>query len=216
MTNYELIRGMRRKYNLIVPDKFDNFLFTDKEWLNFRTELLKEEFEEIIQSIEDNNINEFFDGLIDIVIISMGTAASMGFDWQQGFNEVMRANMSKVRGKAKDTKRKNSLDLIKPQGWIEPNLRPYLMQGVEIKNNLFSKAKEIKISKVSDYHNNKITIDDYFPFGLKSYIQMINLKVMRLRSLCDVKQINNESLNDTLIDLVNYTEMAYNFLEGKK
>ena len=45
---------------------------------------------------------------------------------------------------------------------------------------------------------------------------MINLKVMRLRSLCDVNKINNESLNDTLIDLVNYTEMAYNFLEGKK
>ena len=216
MTNYELIRCMRRKYNLTTPDKFSSFLFEDDEWINFRTELLKEEFEEILQSIKDKNIEEFFDGLIDIVVISMGTAAAFGFDWESGFNEVMRANLSKVRGKAKNTKRNNSLDLIKPPGWVEPNLNQYITNGNQIKNNIFNKAKEIKFRKVSDYHNNEITIDDYFPFGLKSYVQMINLKVMRLRSLCDVDKINNESLNDTLIDLVNYTEMAYNFLEGKK
>lgn len=77
----------------------------------------------------------------------------------------------------------------------------------------FQKAYELQIKKGADYNNN-IKLEDYFPFGLKSYVQEINKKNLRLVSLARSEQVpNNESIEDTLLDMINYCDFALRALQ---
>lgn len=82
-----------------------------------------------------------------------------------------------------------------------------------------SKAIALMREKASMY-NTQIKREDYFPFGLLSYSQMIHIKSLRLQSVATLtnngKEINFESAEDTLLDLINYSIMAYKFLESQK
>ena len=42
---------------------------------------------------------DHYDALIDLTYVAMGTAYMMGLPWQDLWDEVQRANMSKVRAK---------------------------------------------------------------------------------------------------------------------
>lgn len=64
-----------------------------------------------------------FDALIDVTYVAMGTAHLLGYPWQAGWDEVQRANMTKVRAQsAGESKRGTSLDVIKPEGWTPPDI----------------------------------------------------------------------------------------------
>ena len=73
---------------------------------------------------------------------------------------------------------------------------------------VFKEVTEIAIKKSQDYNNGKDKTQsraNYFPFGLLSYAQMIHTKSQRLNSLAQqTKKPNNESIRDTLLDLINY------------
>ena len=76
----------------------------------------------------------------------------------------------------------------------------------------FIKAAEVRKNKQKDYCG----IIDYFPFGDKSYVQMIHVKTKRLVSLVDTEVIpENESLEDNLIDLINYASYYWEWLKGE-
>lgn len=58
-------------------------------------------------------------------------------------------------------------------------------------------------------------IDDYMPFGILSYVQMLHLKTMRLVSICRNQMGKDPDLSrhkDSLIDLLNYTLFAIAYL----
>lgn len=68
-----------------------------------------------------------------------------------------------------------------------------------------TKALAIRIKKARDYNGGGITLEHYFPFGLKSYVQEIHKKSLRLVSLAaDGRTPENESVEDTLVDMINY------------
>lgn len=73
-----------------------------------------------------------------------------------------------------------------------------------------AKAAKVVIKKTDDYNNgandfNHANRDSYFPFGIKSYAQMIHVKSQRLVSLANEEKTPNfESIEDSLIDLINY------------
>lgn len=56
--------------------------------------------------------------------------------------------------------------------------------------------------------------DDYFPFGLSSYAQMIHTKSQRLISLAKKpsEEANFESCRDTALDLINYASFLADWL----
>lgn len=63
--------------------------------------------------------------------------------------------------------------------------------------------------------------DDYFPFGLVSYAQMIHTKSQRLISLAIKEGMhgqgsNFESARDTLLDLINYGSFGADWLERRQ
>lgn len=100
----------------------------DPELLRFRIRFLEEELEEFKQASEQGDPVEQFDALLDLVYVAMGTAHLLGFPWQEGWDEVQRSNMAKVRAASDgtDSKRGSSYDVVKPAGWTPPNLRAIL------------------------------------------------------------------------------------------
>jgi hypothetical protein len=75
----------------------------------------------------------------------------------------------------------------------------------------FSAATELRRKKGSDYGG----IAEYFPFGDESFTQMIYVKVKRLVALVSSgKEPTNESIDDNLLDLINYASYYYEWRQG--
>jgi predicted HAD superfamily Cof-like phosphohydrolase len=89
--------------------------------------MIQEEFDELKQAYEDNNLLEFADAICDLEYVTLNAASFSGLQalYDVMFAEVHRANMTKVwpdgtfhyneYGKA-----------IKPPGFEAPSLRPIL------------------------------------------------------------------------------------------
>ena len=105
----------------------------------------------------------------------------------------------------------------KPSVYLEDNGCQRILSIDEL--NLFAKMSpvfkevtEIAIKKSQDYNNGNgqpTSRAAYFPFGLLSYAQMLHTKSQRLNSLAQQdKAPNNESVRDTLLDMINYATFA--------
>ena len=93
-----------------------------KDFLEFRLNLLKEEMNEAITSVENKDAEEFVDAMIDIVVVAIGNLEVLGVDTQKAWDEVLLANLAKEPGvKESRPNPLNLPDLIKPDGWKGPN-----------------------------------------------------------------------------------------------
>lgn len=103
----------------------DKFGFKDQEIdiqkLCFRVSLLREELEETEAAIANKDKEELVDGLIDIVVVALGTLEMLDVDIEKAWKEVNDANMSKVVGIKPGRERSNGFDLKKPEGWKPPS-----------------------------------------------------------------------------------------------
>ena len=93
--------------------------------MQFRVGFLLEELQETEKAVnDDNDPEEVVDGLIDLVVVALGTLDAFGVDTYRAWDEVLRANLDKEVG-VKES-RPNPLgmpDLIKPEGWEAPTHR---------------------------------------------------------------------------------------------
>lgn len=128
MSNYADVGNFHLKFGLpafeVGPDT-DNTHEEYKEMLRFRFRFLLEELEEFAVGADKNDHAQMFDALLDLVYVALGTAHLLGYPWQDGWNLVQKANMAKMRASGADdplSKRKNSLDVVKPEGWIPPDI----------------------------------------------------------------------------------------------
>lgn len=111
----EDIKQMIQKYG------FDQEEF-DIEKLNFRIlGLLTEEYEEVLEALDKGDSDELVDGLIDIIVIAIGTLELSGVDTQKAWDQVMIANMTKERGIKPGREESKGFDLLKPMGWKAPS-----------------------------------------------------------------------------------------------
>ena len=75
----------------------------------------------------------------------------------------------------------------------------------------FVKATQIRHEKKKDYGG----LEGYFPFGAKSYCHELNKKTLRLMSLeLAGATPAHESIQDNLLDLINYASYYYEYLYG--
>lgn len=64
------------------------------------------------------------DALVDLVYVALGTAALQGFDFEEAWRRVHASNMLKTRHSSTNPGKRNSrYDVVKPAGWIRPNLK---------------------------------------------------------------------------------------------
>lgn len=114
---------------------------TNDELLRFRIKFLLEELTEYVEAlggsleaevrlplpIENIDHAQAFDALIDLVYVALGTAHLQGYPWSDGWRLVQMANMAKVRAQsAEESKRGTAFDVIKPPGWIAPDIESLL------------------------------------------------------------------------------------------
>ena len=93
--------------------------------MGFRIIFLFEEMQELVDGFEADDLEEQFDALIDLVYVALGTAWMLGVPFGEGWSRVHRANMKKVRCDDEfdpRSKRMHKFDVVKPEGWVSPDL----------------------------------------------------------------------------------------------
>lgn len=123
--NFEDVAAFHEKYGLEPNDDMTAQEYYDL--VQFRIKFLREEFHEFIAGYEEDDHAQMFDALLDLVYVAMGTAYLLQYPWQEGWDLVQAANMSKVRALHPDeSKRSSAWDVIKPDGWQAPDIKRLL------------------------------------------------------------------------------------------
>jgi predicted HAD superfamily Cof-like phosphohydrolase len=124
--------GFEKNEKVGIPD--------NNEIVNFRTSFLMEELAEYTQAITKKDAAGALDALVDIVYIALGTAWLFNLPFEKAWNEVQKANMSKVRAKSKSKKRGTAFDVIKPQGWQAPNIERIVEEERDMNENFSNRV----------------------------------------------------------------------------
>jgi len=88
--------------------------------------LVKEETTELNEAINNNDQVETLDALIDILVVTIGAIHSAGWDAEGAWKEVMNTNFAKIDKETGKVRKREDGKVLKPLGWIAPNLTPFL------------------------------------------------------------------------------------------
>lgn len=113
-------------------------VWNDDQLIEFRVKFMQEELDEFIEGRDERDPAKMADALIDLVYVAMGTAHFMGIPWQELWDEVQRANITKVRAAkdGSDSLRGSGFDVVKPAGWRGPDIDGILKKhGFPIKDS---------------------------------------------------------------------------------
>ena len=95
---------------------------TLRSFLLFRLGFIQEELNETLNAHLHQDAEETVDGLVDIIVVALGTLDLFGVNADTAWQQVAAANITKEVGVKKS--RPNTLglpDLIKPEGWVGPD-----------------------------------------------------------------------------------------------
>jgi len=90
--------------------------------------LIKEEVQELEES---TTMEDDLDALIDILVVTIGAIHSMGADAEGAWKEVMKTNFAKIDSETGKVRKREDGKVLKPLGWVAPNLKPYLIKGYD-------------------------------------------------------------------------------------
>jgi len=147
-------------------------LFNDDKLVNLRLSLIKEEFNEIKEAINNNDFVEFIDGIADLLVVTYGTGLAFGCNVDETISDILS---NKYDLEQKD---KNNYDMVLEVMNYEKNLictipQPKLIKGctklidqlIEDINNeielLYQSINKIKLIKYIPIPN-YIIIKRYF------------------------------------------------------
>lgn len=200
------------------------------QFLGFRMRFLVEELFEGIKAISEGRPADFVDAMIDLIVVAAGTLSIGKVDGQEAWDEVRRANMSKVRRANPTRPGSEGADLVKPDGWVAPNHHGNVGQFDEIAGWQFDdhfpysvqvlfEAMQEQFKKYEDYDHN-VKRGEYWIHGISSLEYEMNKKMLRFRSvLAQLKlgqQPNFESEQDSLVNNINYHSFAVALLRGRE
>jgi len=99
--------------------------FNVKQFMMY-IKLIEEEYRELQVAYDSNNNVEILDALTDILVVTIGAIHSAGYDAEGGWKEVMRTNFAKIDKETGKVRKREDGKVLKPVGWIPPDLKPYL------------------------------------------------------------------------------------------
>ncbi len=121
-TNFKSVKSMYKKFMLVDGDDYGTPHLISDEKAIFRLKALSEELTELEEGYKEMDLEKIADALVDLVVFALGTAVIHNLPWEDLFNDVQRANMSKVPmfTSKKARNGSGSMDLVKPDGWVGP------------------------------------------------------------------------------------------------
>ena len=94
-----------------------------KDFLAFRLDFLEEEFEETQAAFFKNDSKEVVDGLIDLIVIAIGTLDLFKCNADVVWDKIHHSNMAKKPGANKSRQNPFGLpDMVKPKDWVAPKI----------------------------------------------------------------------------------------------
>ena len=99
--------------------------FPDKETMQLRFDLIKEELNELEEAMNKKDLKEVADALTDILYVTYGAGYAYGINLDKCFKEVQRANMSKL-GKDGKPIYNESGKVMKGPNYLKPNLKKFV------------------------------------------------------------------------------------------
>lgn len=91
------------------------------------------------------------------------------------------------------------------------------MTAERVSIEVLNECVEVQRAKSHDYQNPESTVKqaDYYPNGIKTIHDILHAKMLRARSLIESGATpQNEALEDTYKDLINYASFAVAWLRG--
>lgn len=126
---FAMVAAFHEKFQLKPTD---GPAFPVDELVHLKLLHMQEELDEVRAAVMMEDLEQFFDGLIDLVYVALGTAYLSGLQFNKGFRRVHEANMQKVRAVTQDqSKRRSTYDIVKPAGWVPPELSDLLRKEKE-------------------------------------------------------------------------------------
>ena len=122
MTNFEKVKEFMTTFGQEVKDKAE---FPNKKIVELRKKLIDEEFNELKDAINGNDLIEVADALTDILVVTYGAGVAFGIDLDKCFKEVHRSNMSKLSEDGKPIYNEFG-KVMKGPNYFKPNLKQYL------------------------------------------------------------------------------------------
>ena len=122
MSNFTDVKTFMETFGQMVRTKPQ---FPDEKTMQLRYELIKEELNELEQAMKTKNLKEIADALTDILYVTYGAGYAYGINLDKCFQEVQRANMSKLGKNGKPIYNEKG-KVMKGPNYSEPNLKQFV------------------------------------------------------------------------------------------
>jgi len=122
MSNFQSVKKFMQTFSQEVKNKAE---FPNEKIVKLRSDLIKEELDELNQAIQDKDIKEVADALTDILYVTYGAGHSFGIDLDKCFEEVQQSNMSKLGTDGKPIYN-DSGKVMKGPNYFKPDLNKFL------------------------------------------------------------------------------------------
>ncbi len=99
--------------------------FNEKQYIMY-VKLIGEEHQELLEATLSDDPVEQLDALIDILVVTIGAIHSAGFDAEGAWKEVMKTNFAKVDHDTGKVRKREDGKVLKPIGWVPPNLTKFI------------------------------------------------------------------------------------------
>ena len=122
MSNFTDVEIFMNIYGQEVKKKTE---FPDDKIIQLRYNLIKEELDELEESIKEKNLTEVADALTDLLYVIYGAGHAFGIDLDRCFAEVQRSNMSKLGEDGKPIYNEQG-KVMKGPNYTKPNLKQFI------------------------------------------------------------------------------------------
>ena len=122
MTNFEKVKTFMKTFGQEVKEKSS---FGSEKINELRYSLIKEELEELRMAMDSKNLAEVADALTDILYVTYGAGYAYGINLDKCFQEVQRANMSKLGEDGKPIYNDKG-KVMKGPNYLAPSLKQFV------------------------------------------------------------------------------------------
>ena len=95
--------------------------------VNLYARLIEEEYTEFILARHQEDEVEQLDACMDMIWVILGYCYAKGYNVEGAWGEVAKSNLCKIDQSTGKVKKRHDGKVLKPDGWQEPNLTPFIV-----------------------------------------------------------------------------------------